>query len=157
MTAPRWSRRASFAWVAGCYLAAFAVASVVLLFLPEDLSSFWAVAIADVAATLVVFAFSRGLKCSSMYDAYGGRKLHWGIPSSSPFVVSPDAKGISSNIVYERRYIYSSFLLSSREFTLSKTQRKTTPAQGEQRRIHVVINGAFPEDQPAAPYQHHRK
>ena len=70
MTAPRWSRRASFAWVAGCYVAAFAVASVTLLFVPEDLDSFWTVAIADVAATVVIFAFSRGLKCSSMYDAY---------------------------------------------------------------------------------------
>ncbi|MGB5683540.1 MAG: DUF1295 domain-containing protein, partial [Polyangiales bacterium] len=69
-TAPRWSRRASFAWVVGCYAAAFAVAWVTLLFIPEDLGSFWAIAIADVAATLVVFAFSRGLKCSSMYDAY---------------------------------------------------------------------------------------
>ncbi len=70
MSAPRWSRRASFAWVAGCYVLAFAVAWVTLLFVPEDLGSFWAVAIADVAATIVVFAFSRGLKCSSMYDAY---------------------------------------------------------------------------------------
>ena len=70
MTAPRWSRRASFAWWAGGYVAAFAVAWVTLLFVPEDLDSFWTVAIADVAATFVVFAFSRGLKCSSMYDAY---------------------------------------------------------------------------------------
>ena len=70
MTAPRWSRRASFAWWAGCYSAAFVVAWVSLLFVPEELDSFWTVAIADVAATLVVFAFSRGLKCSSMYDAY---------------------------------------------------------------------------------------
>ncbi len=70
MTAPRWSRRASFAWWAGCYLAAFAVAWASLLFVPEELDSFWTVAIADVAATLVVFAFSRGLKCSSMYDGY---------------------------------------------------------------------------------------
>ena len=70
MTAPRWSRRASLAWVAGCYLLAFAVAAVTLLFVPEDLNTFWKAAIADVAATFVVFAFSRGLKCSSMYDAY---------------------------------------------------------------------------------------
>ena len=70
MTAPRWSRRASLAWVAGCYLLAFAVAAVTLLFVPEDLDTFWTAAIADVAATFVVFAFSRGLKCSSMYDAY---------------------------------------------------------------------------------------
>ena len=70
MTAPRWSRRASFAWWATGYVAAFAVAWVTLLFLPEELNSFWAVAIADLAATLVIFAFSRGLACSSMYDAY---------------------------------------------------------------------------------------
>jgi len=70
MSAPRWSRRASFAWVAGAYAVALAVASVALLFVPEDWSSFWAVAAADVAATVVVFFFSRALKCSSMYDAY---------------------------------------------------------------------------------------
>ena len=69
-TAPRWSRSASFAWVAAAYVAAFAVAWVTLLFVPEELGSFWSVAIADVAATFVVFAFSRGLKCSSTYDAY---------------------------------------------------------------------------------------
>ncbi len=70
MTAPRWSRRASFAWWAAGYLAAFAVAWVSLFFVPEGLDSFWTVAIADIAATFVIFAFSRGLKCSSMYDAY---------------------------------------------------------------------------------------
>ena len=70
MTAPRWSRQVSFAWVAGGYLASFIVAWVTVLFIPEDLSPLWTVAIADVAATLVIFAFSRGLKCSSMYDAY---------------------------------------------------------------------------------------
>ena len=70
MTAPRWSRRASFAWLAGGYLAAFAVAWLTLLFVPEDFDSFWTVAIADLVATLVIFSFSRGLKCSSMYDAY---------------------------------------------------------------------------------------
>jgi steroid 5-alpha reductase family enzyme len=43
---------------------------VALLFVPEDLDPFWSVAVADLAATLVIFAFSRGLKCSSMYDAY---------------------------------------------------------------------------------------
>jgi steroid 5-alpha reductase family enzyme len=70
MTPPRWSRRASFAWVAGGHVAAFAVAWLTLLFVPEDFDSFWTVAVADLAATLVIFAFSRGLKCSSMYDAY---------------------------------------------------------------------------------------
>jgi len=70
VTAPRWSRRASFAWVVVAYVAAFAVAWVTLELLPEDLNTFWRAGIADVAATFVVFAFSRGLKCSSMYDAY---------------------------------------------------------------------------------------
>ena len=70
MTEARWSRRASLAWVAGCYVVAFAAAWLTLASLPEGLSTFWSVAIADVAATFVVFAFSRGLKCSSMYDAY---------------------------------------------------------------------------------------
>lgn len=70
MIAPRWSRRASFAWLAGGYATAFAVAWLTLLFVPDDFDSFWTVAIADVAATLVIFAFSRGFKCSSMYDAY---------------------------------------------------------------------------------------
>jgi steroid 5-alpha reductase family enzyme len=56
--------------VAAAYLAAFVVAWVTLYFVPDELNSFWRVAIADVAATLVIFAFSRGLKCSSMYDAY---------------------------------------------------------------------------------------
>lgn len=70
MAAPRWSRRASFAWVAGAYVVAFGAAALTLIFVPEDWSSFWAVAVADVVATLVVFCFSRALRCSSMYDAY---------------------------------------------------------------------------------------
>ena len=70
MTAPRWSRQASCAWVAGGYAAAFVVAWITVVFVPEEVSPLWTAAIADVAATLVIFAFSRGLKCSSMYDAY---------------------------------------------------------------------------------------
>ncbi len=69
-TEPRWSRRASFAWVAGAYVAAFAAAWVTIELLPEELNTFWRAGIADVVATFVIFAFSRGLKCSSMYDAY---------------------------------------------------------------------------------------
>ena len=56
MTAPRWSRRASLAWVAGCYLVAFAVAWVTLLFVPAELGSFWAVAIADVHQLTDIYA-----------------------------------------------------------------------------------------------------
>ncbi len=70
MNAPRWSRSASFGWVAAGYLSAFAAAAVTVVLLPDDLGPLWSAAIADVAATLVIFAFSRGLKCSSMYDAY---------------------------------------------------------------------------------------
>lgn len=70
MTAPRWSRQASFGWVAGGYVAAFVVAWITVALVPKDMSPLWTVAIADVAATLVIFAFSRGLRCSSMYDAY---------------------------------------------------------------------------------------
>ncbi|MEM7137036.1 MAG: DUF1295 domain-containing protein [Myxococcota bacterium] len=70
MSDPRWSRQASFGWVAGGYLAAFAVAWVTVLLVPDDWSVLWTVFAADVAATLVIFGFSRGLRCSSMYDAY---------------------------------------------------------------------------------------
>ncbi|MDH3625431.1 MAG: DUF1295 domain-containing protein [Myxococcales bacterium] len=70
MTALRWSRQASFAWWAAGYAAAFVAAWVTVVLVPEDVAPLWTVAIADVAATLVIFAFSRGLKCSSMYDAY---------------------------------------------------------------------------------------
>lgn len=70
MIAPRWSRQASFAWVAGAYLTALVAAAVAAYLVPEGWSSLWAAAVADVVATLVVFAFSRALKCSSMYDAY---------------------------------------------------------------------------------------
>ena len=54
----------------GAYLASFAVAWVCVALLPEELSLLWKTAIADVAATLVIFGFSRGLRCSSIYDAY---------------------------------------------------------------------------------------
>jgi len=70
VTAPRWSRRASFAWVVGAYLCAFLAAWVTVAFAPEELSPLWTAFVADLAATFVIFAFSRGLKCSSMYDAY---------------------------------------------------------------------------------------
>jgi steroid 5-alpha reductase family enzyme len=48
----------------------FVVAAVTMMLVPEGWNTFWKAAVADVAATCVVFAFSRGLKCSSMYDAY---------------------------------------------------------------------------------------
>ncbi len=70
MAEPRWTRRASFVWVAVAYAVALAAAWVTILLLPDVISPLWSAAIADVVATLVVFAFSRGLACSSVYDAY---------------------------------------------------------------------------------------
>lgn len=70
MTEARWTRQTSFAWVLAAYAAAIAVGWITIVLLPETVTPFWAAAIADVAATIVIFAFSRGLRCSSMYDAY---------------------------------------------------------------------------------------
>lgn len=70
MVVPRWSRQASFAWVAAGYLSAFVAACATVVLVPEGWSVLWTVFAADVAATFVIFGFSRGLKCSSMYDAY---------------------------------------------------------------------------------------
>lgn len=67
------SRGRSFLWVAVAYLcagvAAFAVVSspVSLGIAPEALER---AALADLAATVVIFAFSIGLRNSSMYDAF---------------------------------------------------------------------------------------
>jgi steroid 5-alpha reductase family enzyme len=66
---PRWSRSTSFVWVLVAYalsfVAALAVARVVGWAVPWQ-----TVLYADLAATLVVFAFSRALDNSSMYDPY---------------------------------------------------------------------------------------
>jgi steroid 5-alpha reductase family enzyme len=51
------------------YLVAFAAAAG-SLWLTTDLELLWATALADLVATLVVFAFSVGTNNSSMYDAY---------------------------------------------------------------------------------------
>ena len=50
--------------------AAAAVAAVVVCRLTAGLSPVWSAGAADLAATVVVFAFSLGLNNSSMYDPY---------------------------------------------------------------------------------------
>ena len=56
-------------WCLLAYLAAMFVGAVVWWFAPVA-SPFWRMAWADVAATLVVFGFSRGLNNTSIYDPY---------------------------------------------------------------------------------------
>jgi len=58
-----------FAWIMAAYLAALVVA-LVALWWSAELNSLWRAAIADVCATLVIFAFSRAFANSSFYDAY---------------------------------------------------------------------------------------
>ncbi len=74
------SRAASFTWIAVAYLVAGAVA----LTLGQRLTTAWplweAVAAADAAATVVVFAFSVVLDNSSVYDAY------WSV---APMAIAP--------------------------------------------------------------------
>lgn len=57
-------------WVIAAYAVAIAAGGVTLTLLPETVTPLWAALIADIVATVVIFAFSRGLRCSSMYDAY---------------------------------------------------------------------------------------
>ena len=59
-----------FAWVTLAYVVAIAVAGLTLRFLPTDWHVMSRMAVADLAATIVVFVFSRGLNNSSLYDAY---------------------------------------------------------------------------------------
>ena len=71
-------RMASFAWVAAAYVVALGVAYAVLAAVRADglvsfegpLGPYAALAVADVAATLVVFGFSFALRNSSVYDSY---------------------------------------------------------------------------------------
>lgn len=58
----------SLAWVLACYAAATAAGAVTAVAL--DVPWAWALLLADVAATIVVFGFSALLRNSSMYDAY---------------------------------------------------------------------------------------
>ncbi|HEY3448252.1 MAG TPA: DUF1295 domain-containing protein [Myxococcales bacterium] len=59
----------ALAYVAGAYLFALGIASVVAQALP-GMHPLWTLGAADVAATIVVFAFSVAFKNSSFYDPY---------------------------------------------------------------------------------------
>ena len=65
-------RARGFLWIAAAYLASLPVAWAVLAWLGPAVDRRWAVAGADVAATLVVFVFSAALNNSSVYDPYWG-------------------------------------------------------------------------------------
>ncbi len=74
-TTPTTSRARAFFYVTLAYVVAFAVACAVVgpardVFTGDPNASLWAAAIADVAATLVIFGFSFGFRNSSFYDAY---------------------------------------------------------------------------------------
>jgi steroid 5-alpha reductase family enzyme len=69
MAKPRVGRMGSFLVCAVAYLAAAAAAAVTCQ-LASSASPFWQAALADVVATVVVFAFSLGADNSSMYDPY---------------------------------------------------------------------------------------
>ena len=76
---PSTSLTRALAYVAGAYLFAFGVASTVAQALP-GLHPLWAVAAADLAATLVVFVFSVAFNNSSFYDPY------WSV---APLAIAP--------------------------------------------------------------------
>ena len=65
----RFSRIDSFGIVVGAYLVAL-VAALWTLAWCDPAHPFWSVAMADLVATLVIFAFSMKLDNGSMYDAY---------------------------------------------------------------------------------------
>ena len=73
-------RARSFAWVGAAYVAALAVAWLVVRALGPAVHPLHAAAYADVAATVAVFAFSVALKNSSVYDPY------WSV---APLVLAP--------------------------------------------------------------------
>ena len=73
-------RAKSFAWVGAAYVAALAVAWVVVRALGPGVHPLCAVAYADVAATVAVFAFSAALGNSSVYDPY------WSV---APLAIAP--------------------------------------------------------------------
>jgi len=77
---PSPARRNGFLWVAAAYLAALAVAWVVIGRLGPGVHPLRAVAYADLAATVVVFAFSAAANNSSVYDPY------WSV---APLAIAP--------------------------------------------------------------------
>lgn len=64
-----WSKRRALGLVALAYVLAIVTGALSLCLVP-DLDPLWQMAVADVVATVVIFAFSLVLKNSSMYDAY---------------------------------------------------------------------------------------
>lgn len=77
-------------FVAGAYLAALGVASAIVSALP-NFPPLWTLLAADLAATVVVFVFSRVFDNSSFYDPY------WSVAPIAivPFLVSRSADGWS--------------------------------------------------------------
>ncbi|APR84107.1 Hypothetical protein A7982_09456 [Minicystis rosea] len=74
------SRARAFLYVTVAYVVAVAVAWLVVRWLAPQMSLIWAVALADVAATVTVFAFSVGADNTSIYDPY------WSV---APMVIAP--------------------------------------------------------------------
>ena len=66
---PRNKLTRDFAWILIAYAAALLAAGLTVFALPHT-RPLWQAAYADVAATLVIFAFSRAFANSSFYDAY---------------------------------------------------------------------------------------
>lgn len=66
----RFSKTTSLLIVAAAYAIAFVAAYCTLYFLKGTMDPLWQLAIADVAATIVVYAFSVLFRNSSFYDAY---------------------------------------------------------------------------------------
>src|SRR4051812_21507473 len=73
-------RLPSFLWVFVAYAAGLAAAWLTPRFLSPSLHPLWTVAVADVAATVVVFAFSVAFDNTSVYDPY------WSV---APLAIAP--------------------------------------------------------------------
>ena len=84
----------SFAWIVAAYAVALLVAATVAAALPPGVALWQRVALADVAATVAVFAFSVGLDNSSVYDAY------WSV---APMVIAPALASLSREAPFARR------------------------------------------------------
>lgn len=98
------SRAASFAWIAATYAVALLAAATVAVALPSGVPLWQRVALADVAATVAVFAFSVGLDNSSAYDAY------WSV---APMVIAPAlAFGVDGSAPAARRWLVVALVLA---------------------------------------------
>src|SRR5215510_7429987 len=89
MSPPTMSRTAAFAWIVGVYAVAAAVALAVASWFSTR--PLWEiVALADAAATVVVFGFSVLFDNSSVYDPY------WSV---APMVIAPSLSCASASAV----------------------------------------------------------